>query len=427
MDSDIVIKSEKVGKKYCRDLKRSLAYGVADIISDLLARRGYSEKLRKDEFWANKEISFEIKKGESVGIIGSNGAGKTTLLKMLTGIIKPDSGRIKVSGNVGALVALGAGFNPILTGRENIFINGAVLGFSAKQIDERLDEIVEFAEIGEFINAPVRSYSSGMKVRLGFAIASHMDPDILLIDEVLAVGDQAFKNKCFRHLRSLLDAERTIVLVSHSMPQVQNVCERAILLDKGCIIEDGPVREVVASYYERNVSGKPGVQKVRIKQIPHIYLVGKAEFVGGCCLNNNGFDCTEKVQTGANITIRIKLRLSEEILNPHIQFFVHADAPGNSIACVAMKLKQSLGKGLWFIDFRMVLFPFAPGLYFVGSRIAEENIMEKLAYSDDIFSFRVVPQANGLKTNKPGYFWLHGHWNVLPLEADSDDEENEAN
>ena len=187
-DPEVLVRIENVGKIFCRDLKKSLFYGLKDSVRDLTVQRkgsasSASERpLRKGEFWANRGISFELRRGECIGLIGHNGAGKTTLLKMLNGLIKPDTGRIEMRGRLSALIALGAGFNPILTGRENIYINGSVLGFSTKEIDNKIDEIIDFAEIREFIDAPVQTYSSGKQVRLGFAVASTMDPDILIID-----------------------------------------------------------------------------------------------------------------------------------------------------------------------------------------------------------------------------------------------------
>ncbi len=199
MSGDVLVRVEGVSKKFCRDLKRSLWYGLKDTAADLLGRNGASS-LRLDEFWAVDGVSFELRRGDCLGLIGRNGAGKTTLLKMLNGLMKPDKGRIEIRGRVGALISLGAGFNPILTGRENIYVNGSVLGLPTREIDAKLDEIVDFAEIGEFIDSPVQSYSAGMQVRLGFAVATALRPDVLLLDEVLAVGDAAFRAKCYDRL-----------------------------------------------------------------------------------------------------------------------------------------------------------------------------------------------------------------------------------
>ena len=177
-------------------------YGVKDMGSELFGRRNSNPdkpELRPDEFWAVQNVSFELNRGDCLGLIGRNGAGKSTLLKMLNGLLKPDTGRIEMHGRIGALIELGTGFNPILSGRENIYINGSLLGFTKAEIDQKFDAIVDFAEIGEFIDMPVQNYSSGMKVRLGFSVAAQMEPDVLLVDEVLAVGDMNFKLKCIQH------------------------------------------------------------------------------------------------------------------------------------------------------------------------------------------------------------------------------------
>lgn len=240
MSNETLVEVESVSKKFCRDLKKSLFYGVCDIASELNPLRKSVEdqsdfrdvRLRKKEFWAVDDVSFTLKRGECLGLIGHNGAGKSTLLKMLNGLIKPDRGKITMRGDVGALIELGTGFNPILTGRENIFVNGRVLGFSKKQIQQKLDAIVDFAEIGEFIDSPVQNYSSGMKVRLGFAVAAEMEPDVLIIDEVLAVGDIGFRVKCLNKIQKIL-SNASVIFVSHSMPFVSWICSHCMVLDQG--------------------------------------------------------------------------------------------------------------------------------------------------------------------------------------------------
>lgn len=232
---DTLIKVEHVSKKFCLSLKKSLWYGLKDMGKELLGLpQGNAGHLRPKEFWAVNDVSFEVKRGECLGLIGRNGAGKTTLLKMLNGLIKPDAGRIEMRGRVGALIALGAGFNPVLTGRENIYVNASVLGIPKKEVDRKLDEIIGFAEIGDFIDTPVQHYSSGMTVRLGFAVASSLEPDILLLDEVLAVGDLGFRYKCFRRIGELMK-RAAVVFVSHDMASVASICKHAMLMEHGVV------------------------------------------------------------------------------------------------------------------------------------------------------------------------------------------------
>lgn len=240
MSDDVLVKCENVSKKFCRSLKRSLWYGVQDICSELNPFRGeqnifgtdHFPELRQDEFWAVNDISFELRRGECLGLIGHNGAGKSTLLKILYGLIKPDHGKITMKGRIGALIELNAGFNPILTGRENVYIYGSILGFTKKEIDQKYDAIVEFAELQDFMEMPVRSYSSGMKVRLGFAVAAQMEPDVLIIDEVLAVGDIGFVIKSLNRMSEIIPTS-AVIFVSHNMPMVARTCNRALLMEHG--------------------------------------------------------------------------------------------------------------------------------------------------------------------------------------------------
>lgn len=244
-DSDVLIEAKEVSKVFCRDLKRSLLYGLADMAGEFFP--GSGSKLRKDEFLAVDNVNFQLKRGECLGLVGKNGAGKTTLLKMLNGVIKPDKGHIRMRGRVCALIALGAGFNPILTGRENIYVNGAVLGFKKREIDSQFDELVDFAELKDFINAPVQSYSSGMLVRLGFSLATAIDPDVLLLDEVLAVGDASFRDKCYRRIGEIRKTA-AIIFVSHSMQQVNRLCDTGLLLDHGVTKLQGDISDVTRAY-----------------------------------------------------------------------------------------------------------------------------------------------------------------------------------
>ena len=230
-DNEILVYVQNVSKKFSKNLKSSLKYGALDIIRSTLGLR-VNKDLRPQEFWAVHDVSFELKRGECIGLIGHNGAGKSTLLKVLNGLYNPDKGKIVMRGKIGALIELGAGFNPILTGRENIYNNASILGFTKKEVEEKMNSIINFSEIGEFIDTPVQNYSSGMKVRLGFSVAAHLEPDILIIDEVLAVGDLGFILKCFSKIDELLP-RTAVIFVSHSMPMISRICNEVILMDHG--------------------------------------------------------------------------------------------------------------------------------------------------------------------------------------------------
>lgn len=250
--SDRLVSVEDVSKKFCRSLKRSMFYGLRDMASELTARTRHSDVLRSGEFWAVKGLSFELGRGEALGLVGPNGAGKSTLLRLISGLIKPDTGTLRVRGRVAPLIALGAGFNPILTGRENIYVNMSILGLSRKEIDARFDQVVDFAEIGDALAAPVQTYSSGMAARLGFACAVLTNPDVLLVDEVLSVGDMKFRMKCLRHMGKLLEGGTCFILVSHNPHAILTVCRRAIYLSQGRVAAAGETASVL-THYERDM------------------------------------------------------------------------------------------------------------------------------------------------------------------------------
>lgn len=280
---EVVLAVNHVSKKFCRNLRRAMFYAVTDIGGELLGiRKGQARQLRKSEFWALSDVSFTLRKGSAVGIVGANGAGKTTLLKIISGLIKPDHGSVSIKGRVAPLIALGAGFNPILSGKENIFVNMSILGLSRQQIEERIDRVIEFAEIGHAIDAPVATYSSGMAARLGFSCAIHTDPDILLIDEVLAVGDMRFRAKCYRRLADLRSKGCSFILVSHSSQSLSAVCSDGILLVKGKIKGSGEIASILKAYeeslteYSTPLAFKPNTDHdIHIKTIETAGLEGR--------------------------------------------------------------------------------------------------------------------------------------------------------
>ena len=247
--SDILVKAEGVSKKFCKSLRHSMFYGIQDITQSMFGIWPNTSKLKEKEFWAVDNISFELKRGECLGLIGPNGSGKSTLLKILNGIISPDKGRVTIKGKVGALIEIGAGFHPQLTGRENIYISGSILGFSKKEIDNKFEEIVAFSELEEFIDMPVKNYSSGMYVRLGFAVAAQMEPDVLLIDEVLAVGDVGFRSRCYNGIHKIRQ-KAAVIFVSHSMNLISRMCSDVVTLKKGGInFMSNNVPQAIEDYY----------------------------------------------------------------------------------------------------------------------------------------------------------------------------------
>jgi lipopolysaccharide transport system ATP-binding protein len=246
------IRAEGISKKFGLTLRQSMQYGLRDVARKLLGKPGLNGVLREGEFWAVNDVGFELRSGEALGIMGVNGCGKTTLLRILNGVYAPDAGRIQIRGRVGALIAAGAGFAPMLSGRENVYVNGALLGLTTKEIDGLMDEIVAFSELSHFIDLPVKNYSSGMHVRLGFAIAALSRPDVLLMDEVLAVGDLNFQKKCFDHILQLKREGAAIILVSHSPGAIWSVCDRGLFMDHGRAVLDGSAEDIIRAYDDQN-------------------------------------------------------------------------------------------------------------------------------------------------------------------------------
>lgn len=267
--SDIVIRAEQLGKKYQITLQRARQKNLREVLTEKLRApgqwlrssnsNGNGRAMRNEEFWALKDISFEVKQGEVVGIIGHNGAGKSTLLKILSRITEPTEGRARIRGRLASLLEVGTGFHPELTGRENIYLNGSILGMTRVEINKKFDEIVSFAEIEKFIDTPVKRYSSGMYVRLAFSVAAHLEPEILVVDEVLAVGDVSFQRKCMDYMKRLARSGITILLVSHNLFAVKTMCRRVLALTAGKLQFDGAAAEGIAIYQENcQLEAAPG-------------------------------------------------------------------------------------------------------------------------------------------------------------------------
>lgn len=286
--NNAVIRVEKLSKQYHigsvkQKTYRTFRETLVNTVRTPLRRarsilRGHAADDLHETLWAVKDVSFAVKAGETVGLIGRNGAGKSTLLKILSRITEPTSGWADIYGRVGSLLEVGTGFHPELTGRENVFLNGAILGMTRREIERKFDEIVAFSEVEKFIDTPLKHYSSGMRLRLAFAVAAHLEPEILIIDEVLAVGDAAFQRKCMNKMQDVGQQGRTILFVSHSMPAITRLCERAILLDAGTIMLDGPAHEVTSAYLNSglgttglrewpNPAKAPGDNVIRLRRV----------------------------------------------------------------------------------------------------------------------------------------------------------------
>lgn len=385
MNSEPLIQVESVSKKFCRSLKRSLWYGVQDISSELLGRTKKPE-LRKNEFWAVDDINFELRRGDCLGLIGHNGAGKSTLLKMLNGLIKPDKGRITMKGRVGALIELGTGFNPILTGRENIYNNGAVLGFTQKEINEKFDSIVEFAEVGDFLDTPVQNYSSGMRVRLGFAVAAHMEPDILLIDEVLAVGDLRFRLKSFTLIDRLVE-RCSVIFVSHSMQNISRMCNKILLMENGQEKYFGVnVSEGIDKYYQ-SLGGR------------HVdFIHADADFNLLKILVNGSEEDLPLVKRLDDLVVSMHIEISTEfensvssiILFDHEQKSVGVCMNDDPINQVGEIESRHDGKTRLALNVKIPRINLSKGLYYITLTLSETPVSKPVARLNNIKVFQVT-------------------------------------
>lgn len=332
MKNDLALKVENISKCYRIGLKETMhdSLGVSlyhFLKSPLQNYRNYrglyqfdnqSPELigsQPDVIWAVRDISFEVKEGEVVGIIGGNGAGKSTLLKILSKITTPTSGRATVRGKISCLLEVGTGFHPELTGRENVFLNGTILGMRKKEIDRKFDEIVDFSGVEKFIDTPVKRYSSGMKVRLAFAVAAHLEPDILIVDEVLAVGDAAFQKKCLDKMKDVGQHGRTVLFVSHNMAAVSRLCERAILLNGGRFQFDGPTHEVLSRYLNSETGARAEYKWVDLEDAPG------DEVVRLCAVRVRGSDGF--VSDTLDISQPIRIEIEYQVLKPGYEFRVY--------------------------------------------------------------------------------------------------------
>ncbi len=326
MENETVIKVSNLSKRYRIGLKEEMHDSLASSITAFLKNPFKSFKKLKnlsntsqeseDIFYALKNISFDVKKGEVLGIVGMNGAGKSTLLKVLSRITEPSEGDIEIKGRVASLLEVGTGFHPDLTGRENIFLNGTILGMSKKEIIEKMEEIIEFSGVRKFIDTPVKRYSSGMRVRLAFSVAANLDPEVLIIDEVLAVGDYEFQKKCFGKMQDVARGGKTILFVSHNMAAVNQLCTRAILLKKGEKIADGTVSEIIEAYKANNSIGGAG-ENGYIKPIINDSLTFQLTELS---LKNNVGENSSHFEYIDPISVSMGFRISKKLPNYYINF-----------------------------------------------------------------------------------------------------------
>lgn len=427
-DSDFspesVLSARHVSKKFCRSLKRSMYYGTVDMAKGLVGVRQDTSWLREGEFWAVNDVNLQLRKGDALGIVGVNGSGKTTLLRLLTGILPPDRGEIMTRGRIGALISLGAGFHPYMSGRDNIYLNGVLLGMNRREIDSKLDWIIDFSELAGFIDSPVSTYSSGMRVRLGFSIAVAVRPDILILDEVLAVGDRKFKSKCFNEMDRLA-GEAAIVLVSHQLKKIAKMCNGIMVMDQGSVVYEGS-----------NVTGGISFYCSRFAvENSSVTGSGRAELHGVRLFTGREPDRPQDrftleylddliLEVAFSIAPGIDAALMNVMLydmEHHPVFSSHSDDSGFEIRNTGQRQAVRL---------RIPRLPLSPGQYSLTLLIRGAGKEGVLVKHNTVCSFRVVGQFT-----TPSPFHLMAEWSHLPSStswaldkaewADEEDEPDE--
>jgi lipopolysaccharide transport system ATP-binding protein len=415
MAADVIIRAEGLGKRF--DLGRSRSSGerysaLRDVIANAprkaveaalaLLRGSQGQGDAATEFWALRDVSFDIRRGEAVGVIGRNGAGKSTLLKVLSRITEPSAGQVTIAGRVASLLEVGTGFHPELTGRENIQLNGAILGMSRAEIRRRFDEIVAFAEVEQFLDTPVKRYSSGMYVRLAFAVAAHLEPEILVIDEVLAVGDAAFQKKCLGKISEVSGSGRTVLFVSHNMSTIASLCSRCILLGAGRVLVNGDTTAAIGAYLSDGALSGAFSRPAMFSERPMLAAASLGCLDGG--QGRSGQRVSLSISAGRRIDIAVDLRLKDAQLRP---------VGYGSVGALSGDRPVALEPGVNHIEIDMETSHLANGEYVLSVDLSSPFV-EYFDRAEDCLTFQVenppaVTGGRGLQQS-----WGHGSVN-LPL------------
>lgn len=377
------------------------------------AIRWIKGQINYQEFWALRNINLEIQRGEVFGIIGPNGAGKSTLLKVVSRVLRPTTGNLRVRGRISPLLELGAGFDPELTGRENIYLNGAILGYSQDEIDECFDLIVEFAGLREFIDAPVRTYSSGMYARLGFSVATMKRPEILIVDEILGVGDAEFQTKSFERIQQFQGEGTTILLVSHSMDRVKELCSRAIWLDHGNIVALGFADNVVELYLQRTND----LEGERLRQASDPTLVAPRQWgshrieISQVSILNALGENQSIFQTGERLVLQMKYTAHQKITHPNFGIAIHRQdgilITGPNTFTANLEIPEVSDEGT--VTYNIPYLPLLEGLYKFSVAVVNQSDTETFDYHDRLYPFRVINRGSEAK-EQYGLVTLRGEW-----------------
>jgi ABC-2 type transport system ATP-binding protein len=389
---------ENVSKKYRLYRERNQSIKVA------IMRGG---RAKVDMFWALQDVSFEVYQGSTTGLIGENGSGKSTMLKCLARILRPDTGSVSVTGKMSALLELGAGFHPELSGRENVFLNGAILGLKQKELAAKFDDIVDFAGIGQYIDEPVKNYSSGMYVRLGFSVAINVEPDILLVDEVLAVGDEAFQRKCLERFADLKNSGKTVIIVSHAMGSVINMCDHVIWFKKGRKMADGDPRQVVEAY-----TGSITLSEHRPTETGDRWGSGEARIERVTLLDRSGQQTT-RVGSGEPLTVRLWYTTSQPVERPVFSVSLQTlqgVVISNPTTREGGEVPEKLDGSGW-VDLVLERFPILPGTYDITASLTDFTLAHPYDVRRNVLRMD-VDRKGPVETN--GILSLGGHWAFGP-------------
>jgi lipopolysaccharide transport system ATP-binding protein len=386
-----------VWKKFRRGERHDSLRDLVPALASRLLRRRPADALADQEFWAVRDVSFEVGPGEALGIIGPNGAGKSTILKLLTKILRPTRGRMEIQGRIGALIEVAAGFHPDLTGRENVFLQGAIMGMPRTEIARKFDAIVDFSGVEEFIDTPVKRYSSGMNARLGFAIAAHLDPDVLLIDEVLSVGDVGFQERCVSRMRELLGRGVPLVFVSHNLAAVVDLCTRAVFVERGAVQFDGRPAEAVVQFRQsrpaaHHTDGTASSSPIRITGVDLLQADGGASAL---------------FRTDHAMTIRVRYRARVPVAHPLVAIDVHGI---DGVYCAGINTRMDncpLGtlEGDGYVDLVMPRLSLLPGAYSISAGILDAQGLRPLDLQSRAYPFSVVSDRRDF-----GVVYLEHHW-----------------
>jgi ABC-2 type transport system ATP-binding protein len=400
-DRPIAVQAAEVSKKFKLVHERNNSIKAAL----MRGRRTVSE-----DFWALRDVSFDVYEGETFGLIGENGSGKSTMLKCLTRILRPNHGSVRVEGKVSALLELGAGFHPELSGRENVYLNGAILGLSQKELRSRFDEIVDFAGIGQFIDEPVKNYSSGMYVRLGFSVAINVDPDVLFVDEVLAVGDEAFQRKCLEKFAELRHNGKTIVLVSHGMVAVQNICDRVAWFSHGQLMQIGTPRDVIEAY-----TGTVQVDRAIDEEGHNRWGSGEGRITGVQFVDAHG-ERMSSIRSGEPVILRLEYQMDSAIEKPVFAVSISSlegfqiTGPNNrDVGCVPDKLD-----GAGYVDIAFDRLQLLPGSYDLSVSLSDHNSTHQYDVRQNVLRFDV---GRGPIKENSGVISLGGRWHIGDLSG----------